>query len=145
MIPWVGDIVRIEHHNHLPFSALSSIVSDIIVQESYFRIGTNLVKVVIGGFEVDIQIPRGNIYSSETAGPLFKLIKPVTDFHDIRAGSFDPVPVPGDMIQFTGREKYTIAACDCSKDVNHWPYGRMSCGAHMLGVESIAYNARGGY
>jgi hypothetical protein len=155
MIPWVGDIVQIEHHNHSNHSSLSSIIGDIVVQKSnILRSGHNLVRVVVSGFEVDIQIPRGNIYSgniysSSKIGPLFKLIKPVANSHDVHIGYFDPTPVPGDIIQLTdpitGPKKHTIEPCNCSVDEDHWPYGRMGCGAHMSGRESLAYTIRDGW
>ena len=139
MIPWVGDTVMI-NPDALPSGAALKGFSG-----KEFRVKTievdlgdpSLVNVVVERvglptWQVCIRQPEGRSSANPTGSSSLFLLVHGAERCEFMAGTFIPVPSPGDTIELTSElpDSFTVHECTCGKPSEHWPRGKY-CGAHI--------------
>lgn len=153
MIPWIGDIVKLNpegsKHSYLD-SLRNKFPGNItVVSISGDPQISGLVVVKIGFQFVDICFPDGRFYA-EPLGvpPLFTLVSG-PDLCKVCANELYPIPVPGDIFEVIINSKTVkghVLSCSCNSDnSNSWPNGDMNCGAHLENCDRLVYNAMTGW
>jgi hypothetical protein len=145
MIPWIGDIVRLNPESgHLMFHG--RVGDQDIVNATRFH-GDDMVLVSLNrGGDFDICLPDGRFFKDQPGAPsLFVLViggskEPVTK------GQHLPFPVPGSILETCKGSRFTIEACDCQNIIRNeaWPNGSR-CGAHIRGGIGVCYTAQSGW
>jgi hypothetical protein len=156
MIPWVGDIVKINHDHIYTGGQRTQILSGSLLRDEGVRVkgivcapdDPNLVGIIweaLNGFtmgQVSIRSPEGRYHSDPIGSPSLFLLVFGAEQCSFKQYDLIPVPVPGDVVELKSNppREYDISACNCrSQNINTWPHGKMECGAHILGVGGGPY------